>query len=363
MSDIIKRHNFDQALRRIEQFSNSTPSVPYIEKFATDGGLFGWGDHYINGTEMNHYVEKVQDHFSKQNSVLIRTIKEFREVYNTFNFLDKEYLQGIISAVDAANKASEGAKVASGQAKEAAVKALKNEEDIRKEVEALKKVVEKIKSIRDELNTKILKLDNSIRENKTFLIEEIPKRILPQSELQLLQSGVKPISGFIQLSEKVKLLWEEVKESTEQLKSLEELLISYQKGYKEEVLNIRRDSDANKTEIFNSLAQTDRTIAAQRAEYTDVLNGLRREYEKTQKSVSDYHAQIEQILAAQREEYTSSIITLKHDIVCQSQGYALKLESLNNALVNQSKEFRKKIVAAWIIGSLGIVGSIIAMFM
>ena len=200
MTDIIIRHNFDQALRRLERFSNSTPSVPNIEKFETDGGLFGWGDHYINGHEMNNYVEKVQEHLSKQNSVLISTIKEFREVYNTFNFLDKEYLQGIISAVDAANKASEGARAASNQAKEAAVKALKNEDDIRKEVEALRKVVEKIKSIREDLNTKISKIEESVNEDRNFFNQEISKRTIAYSELQTLRNGLDTLSDISQLS-------------------------------------------------------------------------------------------------------------------------------------------------------------------
>ncbi|MDE5793421.1 MAG: hypothetical protein K2I08_01735, partial [Muribaculaceae bacterium] len=313
MSDIIKRHNFDQALRRIEQFSNSTPSVPYISKFETDGGLFGWGNHYINGTEMNNYVEKVQDHFSKQNSVLISTIKEFREVYNTFNFLDKEYLQGIVSAVEAANKASEGAKVASNQAKEAAVKALKNEDDIRKEVEALRKIVEKIKSIREDLNTKILKLENSIKDSKTFFIEEISKRILSYSDLQILKSGVKTISDLNQLSDKVELLWEEMDDIAEQLIMLKNLLISYQKDYTEDVLNIRKDSDVLKKEIFHSLAKVDRTVAQQQEEYTGAIDQLRRENEEQHQNVSERLAKADRTVAQQREEYTGAIDQLRRE--------------------------------------------------
>ena len=362
MSDIIKRHNFDQALRRIEQFSNSTPSVPYISKFETDGGLFGLGDHYINGTEMNNYVEKVQDHLSKQNSVLISTIKEFREVYNTFNFLDKEYLQGIVSAVEAANKASEGAKVASNQAKEAAVKALKNEDDIRKEVEALRKIVEKIKSIREDLNTKILILENSIKDSKTFFIEEISKRILSYSDLQILKSGVTTISDFNQLSDKVELLWEEMDNSAEQLTMLKNLLINYQKDYTEDVLNIRKDSDVLKKEIFHSLAKAECTVARLQEEYTSAIDQLRHENEEQYWQMSEHLACTDHTAVVQREEYTNKINALKQEIICKSQEYARQLDSLNNSLTNQRKEFRNKIIVAWIISSLGIAGSVIAMF-
>lgn len=166
---IVKRHNFDNYLRKIQTFSNNVPYIPSIEKFETDGGLFGWGDHYINGREMNLYAEKVQDLFKTHNKIIIETIQEFRDVYSTFNYLDQEYLTGIVQAVNAATSASNGAKeasnqakTASDQAKAAADKALKNEADLQKDVENLRKLVEKIKSIKEDLSGRINNVESSI---------------------------------------------------------------------------------------------------------------------------------------------------------------------------------------------------------
>lgn len=169
----INKHNFEQSLNKIDNFSKSIPSLPNFEKFETDGGLFGWGDHYITGTEINEFVEKVQGVFREQNNVLIQNIKELRDVYHTFDYLDKEYLQGILDAIEAARIASESAKVASEQAKDAAGRALKNEADIRNEIETLSKIINKLKEIKDDLNRKLSNLEKYVTESKKFLTQKI----------------------------------------------------------------------------------------------------------------------------------------------------------------------------------------------
>jgi hypothetical protein len=173
MADIIKRDKFDSQLAKLQEFSKHVPSIPTLSKFEVSGGLFGWGNHYINGNEMNQYVSKVQDIFKEQQNVLIKTIKEFEDVYNTFKFLDSEYLSGIKSASDEAAAASHGAKEASKQAKttaEMAIQlAIQYEEILKLNVENLKKVVDKIKLIRTEFTNKASDLEDVIIENTSNL--------------------------------------------------------------------------------------------------------------------------------------------------------------------------------------------------
>ena len=188
-SGMVKRHNFDSALRKIQRFSNEVPYISELEKFETDGGLFGWGDHYVNGREMNNYVEKVQDLFRTHNDIIIKTIQEFRDVYSTFDYLDKEYLSGIVQTATAAAKASEGAKVASNQAKEAsdqakiaADKALKNEVNLQKDVENLRKLVEKIKSIKEDLSNRISKIESILNDIQISNSGDIVLHSLPNEK-------------------------------------------------------------------------------------------------------------------------------------------------------------------------------------
>ena len=58
---LIKRHNFEVSKKNIETFSNSLPSNPAFDRVEVDGGLFGWGDHKVTGTEMKKCMDKVQD--------------------------------------------------------------------------------------------------------------------------------------------------------------------------------------------------------------------------------------------------------------------------------------------------------------
>ena len=396
MADIIRRHNFDQALKRLEQFSNSTPSVPYIEKFETDGGLFGWGGHYINGHEMNNYVEKVQEHLSKQNSVLISTIKEFREVYNTFNFLDKEYLQGIISAVDAANKASEGARTASNQAKEAVVKAIKNEDDIRKEVEALRKVVEKIKTIREDLNTKISKIEKSVNENSIIFNQEVSKRTYIYSEIQTLKNRLDALSDINQLSDKVDLIWEDLEEYTEQLNIIKEVVkenhkscvsnieairtatdnrhkdtcrIINQINQKTErqckesrmaVENIKCESDVRHLEVSQRIDKLSNTIETHHEESLQSLKNLKLKSETRHLEVSQRIDKLGNTVETHSKEYINLINTLEQVILQQKQEYTNQIDTLNQQFITQHAQLQKQTIVAWALGLLGIIGSIVA---
>lgn len=231
MADIIKRHNFDQALRKINQFSNNVPSIPYIPKFEIDGGMFGWGKHYINGKEMNSYVEKIQDIFRKQNDIIVSTIREFREIYNTFDYLDREYIQGILGTANAAreasnqaNTASNQAKTASEQAKDAANRALKNEADIRKEVEALSKIVLKLKNIKEEFNSKIHTLEQSFSLLCENIKVDIAHQIPSKEEISELRKDIAVIRNGNYLCQ-LNILCDEVISAGNQVEELETELL------------------------------------------------------------------------------------------------------------------------------------------
>ena len=124
---LIKKHNFEIAKREIERFSRNLPSNPSFERVEVDGGLFGWGDHKVTGTEMNQFIEIVQNKLISVNTSLRSIIGEFKQVYNAFDFLDGEYINGIIGSVECAEEASK--------------QALTAQDDIKTTVENLKKTV------------------------------------------------------------------------------------------------------------------------------------------------------------------------------------------------------------------------------
>lgn len=219
---VIKKHNFEKELRKIQNFADSVPSIPNLGGFETEGGLFGWGDHYINGYEMNRHTEELQNLFQSHNKVITDTIQEFREIYKTFDYLDKEYLQGIIQAVNSASAASKGAKIASDQAttaskqaKSAADLALKNEADLKKDVENLRKLVEKIKTIKEDLSSKIDQIEYSLNKKLTELREKIAFHTLSQEQKSLMTKLEKTL-GKTKHIEDIDDLWDlvEIQEKT-----------------------------------------------------------------------------------------------------------------------------------------------------
>ncbi|WP_445002701.1 hypothetical protein [Exiguobacterium alkaliphilum] len=102
----IKRHNFELAKNRLKEFAEKTEAELEIDKVRTEGGFFGLGDHKVTGSELNRRLETIQQHFIAVNKINNKTIKEFREVYNVFDALDKEYITSIVTNVKAVEKTS-----------------------------------------------------------------------------------------------------------------------------------------------------------------------------------------------------------------------------------------------------------------
>ena len=107
MNEIEKRrHNFDLAKNRLKEFSAKTEAELAIDRVRTDGDFFGWGDHKVTGYELNRRLETIQKHFIAVNTTNNKVIKEFREVYNALDALDRDYIASIVANVRAIEKTS-----------------------------------------------------------------------------------------------------------------------------------------------------------------------------------------------------------------------------------------------------------------
>ena len=102
----IRKDKFDLAKKRIHDLANNVPSVEQLPALETEGGWFGWSDKKVTGAEMNQITRSINNSFIKSNGEIIKLYNQFKEVYNTFDILDKEYIQGILAAVDGADVAS-----------------------------------------------------------------------------------------------------------------------------------------------------------------------------------------------------------------------------------------------------------------
>ncbi|MDE7088776.1 MAG: hypothetical protein K2O54_01520, partial [Prevotella sp.] len=92
----------------------------------------------VTGEELNNLVVELQSCFAEINERDRKLTKEFGQVYETFEALDKGYIQGILIGVKSAEKASQEAKEA--------------QKDIDDTIEALQKTITKLKEFKDEVN-------------------------------------------------------------------------------------------------------------------------------------------------------------------------------------------------------------------
>lgn len=112
VAEVIKKHNFQKTLKRLKAFSERKKEEIEIESVATyDYGLFFDSDHKVTGREFNSRIEDIQDILIRLNKKNIEIVKEFNDVYKTFDYLDKEYISAILTVLKGVEKTSDDVKV------------------------------------------------------------------------------------------------------------------------------------------------------------------------------------------------------------------------------------------------------------
>lgn len=153
----IKKHSFDLAKERLKEFSENDAAEIKLRHVQTDGVLFA---HKVTGEEFNDRLETIQDNFIAVNETNQKVIKEFREVYNALDVLDKDYITSIVANVKAIEKTSNDVKkqqkALERHNKEIIEQQSKldvHQAEIEKNVENISKIVDVLNSFREELKS------------------------------------------------------------------------------------------------------------------------------------------------------------------------------------------------------------------
>lgn len=216
----IQKTDFEKQKKELKAFAEQPATITELDKFSTDGqwsdfwsgGLTGvLSGHKVTGEEMNSLVTKLQSCFVEINERDRKVIKEFGQVYETFEALDKGYIQGILIGVKSAEKASQEAKDA--------------QKDIDDTIKALQITIDKLKEFKDEINryAHLKDIDgiwNDIRQFETEL-ESISKKIKSQgaaldkkiSTLEQLKTRIEKIRHFNDIDS----MWSEIKSQGEEV--------------------------------------------------------------------------------------------------------------------------------------------------
>ena len=214
---VIQTHNFENAKNQLKEFSLTKPEELALKKVDVDGGLFNWFDHKVTGQELNALTKQLQGYLIKFNTLNTKFIKEFGEVYNALEALDKEYIQAILISIKAAEKASQEAKDA--------------QKDINKTIEVQKQTIAVLKKFKDKLD-KHEHLENVdevwkdtqkfAKELKSFNTEIVSIKKTSDAQantLVILNQFVGKLSKYKHLAS-IDILWEDAQTFSKKIKTV-----------------------------------------------------------------------------------------------------------------------------------------------
>ena len=141
---VIKTHNFEDAKRRLKEVSEKKIEGFKINIVGTkDKFLFLEGDHKVTGKEFNERIIAIDQHLINLHTKTYENNKEFGEVYNALEALDKDYIAVILTSINAIEEVS---------------KHMREEIDTIKEVQ--KKTLENFQKFKQELKMDIDEISN-----------------------------------------------------------------------------------------------------------------------------------------------------------------------------------------------------------
>lgn len=396
----VKRHSFDVAKNRLKEFSEKTEAELEIDKVRTDGGFLGLGDHKVTGYELNRRLETIQEHFIAVNTTNNKVIKEFREVYNALDVLDKDYITSIIANVKAIEKTSNDIRVQQGTLKQHTEK-LTNQQnkldahqvEIEKSVANISKIVAALKVFKEKLDSykhltdidkvwnDCKRIQNEIRvvsENITKFSKKAAEDIATTNnknkalsdqvnkDILTLHNEVKSFKEFFfELSEKLEStanlldsqipVIKELASFAEQLKNIEHLDdadsmwedISQTKGNLVTVENSLQSIEADILQMGKHLEEIDSFVAVMEGynhlqdidNMWDDIDICKKNIEKTNGIIQAQKMVLDN-LAATSENHTESIATLSKNLV-DTEKYAA--DSRN--LIIKLEAFREEVSA------------------
>lgn len=158
---VIKTHNFEDAKRRLKEVSEKKPEefeirlVKLKEKFWF---LKEVGEHKVTGDEFNERIIAIDQHLINLHTKTYENNKEFGEVYNALEALDKDYIAVILTSINAIEEVS---------------KHMREEIDTIKEVQ--KKTLENFQKFKQELKMDIAEISNESQMRHKSLSKELKK--------------------------------------------------------------------------------------------------------------------------------------------------------------------------------------------
>lgn len=245
----IQKTDFEKQKKELKKFAEQPATSTELDKFSTggqwsdfwSGGLLGvLSGHKVTGEEINSLVVELQNCFAEINERDRKVIKEFGQVYETFEALDKGYIQGIVIGVKSAEKASQEAKEA--------------QKDIDDTIKALQITINKLKDFKDEIKrySHLNDIDSLWKDvqSQGKMIAGFPAELAELSKR--LTGRIDEILAFKTEIEKVKHLkdidsmWENTKSLRDDISKLSEFIDEKIGNIESDISNLKEFIDGQK---------------------------------------------------------------------------------------------------------------------
>jgi hypothetical protein len=348
--DEIQTHNFENAKNALKKFSKELPSSPNFPTMVTST-LFGLLDRNVTGSELNKVTNKVQEFLIATNQQQIRVIKEFDQIYQTFEALDKDYIQGLIAGNRAAEVASNQATKAARKAYEAVEKAEENTSDIKSLIKTQSIIINKLVEFKQRIEN-IPNIDNV-----STMWEDIKYF---KSEIQAIRYSINQSETWASETEKIILAQELIfikimkfKEEFEAIPHILDLEIIWNNVC--EIINkilIIGDAIADNEAITKeSFVGQDRKISLQNEKLVLLI-------EKNRVDFSEDLIYLNKTQTEQNKEFTSQIKIILNRIIKNEATFNERIAAQNGQLL---KKIKIAYAVAGAFGAITIIHMILAM--
>ena len=302
-NDIIKKHNFELAKNRIKFLALQVPPSISLKKFDTEGWFWGFTDHNVTGSEINdNLVKPLQDKLIKQNEHIKKLFDTADEVYKALDYLDKEYVSGIVGTAEAAALASDQALVASKKAEQASNQALDAssqaldatkkatiaQNDIKNTIAALQQTVTILKTFKEKVSQELEALSSigerfTPIENKISDIEQTGKTFKTSiSLIDSLQKYRTLLESYQHLGD-IDAIWSDVEGHKKELASFHLQVDNFVEKTNQSTARINADIEA--LQKFRTLLESYQHLGDIDAIWSDV--------EGHKKELASFHLQVD----------------------------------------------------------------------
>lgn len=352
----IRKDKFDLAKKRIHDLANNVPTVEQLPTLETEGGWFGWSDKKVTGAEMNQITRSINNSFIKNNGEIIKLYNQFKEVYNTFDILDKEYIQGILTAVEGADVASQQALSASEEAKEASKEALDAQKDVKRVMEAIRITISKLKEIEElfvenpEAFKKIKNIGaiqgelehhrtdiSNIFVNLSTISDTIQEaHQVFQKEIDTLQRYSSKLQEFRHLSD-IDTIWENVEKHKQEIKEIHSSINDLNEDINLSIEKIKNDFQSSFFEINQNISTLEK-FKSRLEEYHHL-----KDIDVIWESSEEHHKQLDSL--------NSQLSQTKTDLAKLDDTITKSFQETHSEIDMKNELLRKRIhIAYWIAG-------------